>query len=321
MPDVSDFVAQSVHDRGAWSRIGLAIGLSIVTGAGVALIHILRDVDMSRVFGAVLATPASVIVPAACFVAASYATLTLYDLLSLRVLGIDRVPYRVAALASFCSYSIGHNLGATLLTAGAVRWRIYAPWSLSVADVAKIAFLTSLTFWLGNLTVLGCGMIVLPEAAGALDHLPPFANRLIGILCLLAIAGYLAWMWPQRRRIGGGAWGVTLPGPRLTLAQIAIGVLDLSAGGVALFVLLTAHSDVDFLPVLVIYAAATFIGVLSLAPGSLGVFEAAVLIAMPQLAKDDLLASLLIFRCLYFVVPMILAIAVMGLRELRSAVR
>ena len=65
------------------------------------------------------------------------------------------MPYRIAALASFTSYTIGHNLGATVFTGGAVRLRIYSAWGLGIVDIAKIAFVTGLTFWLGNAFILG----------------------------------------------------------------------------------------------------------------------------------------------------------------------
>jgi len=224
-------------------------------------------------------------------------------------------------MASFTSYSIGHNLGATVFTAGAVRWRIYSAWKLSVIDVAKMAFVTGLTFWLGNIVVLGVCMIVEPSAAAAVDHLPPAINRVIGIFGLAVICGYWLWLLPQPRCIGRGGWSVTLPNARLTLIQIGIGLLDLGAGGLALYTLLPAVPEVDFITVWVIYVTAILIGFLSHAPGSLGVFEVAVLIALPQFAKEDLLASLLIFRCLYFVLPLVLAVSLMAARELWVATR
>ena len=91
------------------------------------------------------------------------------------------MPYRVAALASFTSYTIGHNLGATVFTAGAIRFRIYSAWGLGIIDVAKIAFVTGLTFWLGNAFVLGFGMSCAPEAASAVNQLPPWINRAIAL--------------------------------------------------------------------------------------------------------------------------------------------
>lgn len=321
MPDVTSFIARSVQERGGWSRVGLVISLLIVAAAGAALFHILRDIDTTRVLDGIGSTPAWAVISAAGFVAASYVTLTFYDFFSLRTLGLTGVPYRVAALASFCSYSIGHNLGATVFTAGAVRWRIYGPWQLSIVHVAKMAFVTGLTFWLGNIVVLGFGMVLAPDAAGAVSQLPPWANQAIGGVGLVMIAAYGLWLLPRPRTVGRGTWAVTLPSAPLTLVQIGIGVLDLCAGGLAMFMLLPADPAVDFVTVLVIYVTATLIGFLSHAPGSLGVFEAAVLIAMPQFPKEDLVASLLIFRCLYFVLPLMLAVSVMAVRELRLAGR
>ena len=93
-------------------------------------------------------------------------------------------------------------------------------------------------------------------------------------------------------------------------------MLDLGVGGLAIYLLLPAEPAVDFITVLVIYVTATLLGFLSHAPGSLGVFEAAMLIALPQYSKEELLASLLIFRCLYFVLPLMLAVSMLAVREL-----
>lgn len=321
MPDVTSFIVRSVNERAGWNRIGFAISLLIVAAAAVALAYILRDIDLDRVFAAVGATPVRAIALSACFVAVGYITLTFYDYFSLHTIGFAHVPYRVAALASFTSYSIGHNLGATVFTAGAVRWRIYSPWCLSIVDVAKMAFVTGLTFWLGNIVVLGFGMLLHPDAAGAVDHLPNVVNQAIGACGLAIIASYVLWLIPRPRTLARGAWAVTLPNARLTLVQIGIGLLDLGAGGMALYMLLPSSPSIDFLTVLVIYVTAALIGFLSHAPGSLGVFEAAVLIALPQFSKEELVASLLIFRCLYFVLPLMLALALMAARELRLAAR
>src|SRR5438046_10314360 len=92
------------------------------------------------------------------FVAAGYLTLTLYDLFALRTIGRADIPYRIAALAGFTSYSVGHNVGASVLTGGAVRYRIYSNWGLTGVDVAKVCFVAGLTFWLGNAAVLGLGL-------------------------------------------------------------------------------------------------------------------------------------------------------------------
>jgi hypothetical protein len=67
---------------------------------------------------------------------------------------------------------------------------------------------------------------------------------------------------------------------------------------------------------LVVFVTAILLGFLSHAPGSLGVIEVAMLVGLPQFAKEELLASLLLFRFVYFVLPLSLAALLLGLREL-----
>src|SRR5204863_4129666 len=118
----------------------------------------LQNLNFGEVFTALKAYHERDVLFAAGFVAAGYITLTFYDLFALRTIGKGHVPYRVAALAGFTSYSIGHNVGASVFTGGAVRYRIYSAWGLTAIDVAKICFIAGLTFWLGNVAVLGLGI-------------------------------------------------------------------------------------------------------------------------------------------------------------------
>ena len=308
-------IARSVDSRIGWHRIGVALSLLIITIAFFTLFRLLRDVELEKVLTALHATPLRAVLVAGIFVAAGYVTLTFYDYFALRTIGRHEVPYRVAALASFTSYSIGHNLGATVFTGGAVRFRVYSPWGLSVVEIAKIAFVTGLTFWLGNAFILGLGMAYAPEVASAVNQLPPWVNRVIAIAGLATIIGYVLWLLPRPRVIGRNDWQVTLPNGPLTFVQIAIGVVDLSVGALAMYALLPAEPAVDFNIVLVAFVVATLLGFLSHAPGSLGVFDAAMLLALPQFDKNELLASLLLFRLLYFIFPFCLALCALSVRE------
>src|ERR1043166_7192608 len=183
---------------------------------------------------------------AGLFVAAGYFTLTFYDLFALRTIEAHHIPYRIAAHAGFTSYSVGHNIGASVFTGGAVRYRVYSAWGLTAIDVAKICFIAGLTFWLGNVTVLGLGIAFQPQAASAIDRLPVWFNRLLGIAALAILVGYVAWVWAKPRVIGRSDWVVTLPGGPLTLLQIVIGIVDLSCCALAMYVLLPDDAQFEF---------------------------------------------------------------------------
>ncbi len=298
-----------------WSRIGFALSLTIIAVAVVVLYHILRDLDADELLRALKATDWRTLIIAGLFVAAGYATLTFYDLFALRTIGRNEIPYRIAALAGFTSYAIGHNVGASVFSGGAVRYRIYSGCGLSVIEVTKICFVAGLTFWLGNATVLGLGVLDAPQAARALDRLPLSANRVIALVILALLAAYVAWVWVKPRVIGRDGWQVRLPGGPLTLVQIAIGIVDLGCCAAAMYMLVPDDPHVGFVTVAVIFVAATLLGFASHAPGGLGVFDAAMLVALWQFDKGDLLAGLLLFRLLYYIIPFVLALGLLATRE------
>jgi len=304
-------------ERIGWKRLGIAVSLLIIAFAISTLVHTLRGVDTGVVLTALTEIPRGRIGLAALCVVCAFCTLTFYDFFALRTIGKKHVPYRIAALSGFTSYSIGHNIGATVFTGGAIRFRIYSDYGLNAIDVAKICFLSGLTFWLGNLFVLGFGMALHPWAASAMDLLPPAMNRLIALGCLAGITTYLVWLMTgkQRRELGQNGWKVVLPSARLTLLQILIGVVDLGFCAMAMFLLMPLQPGIDFVSLAVVFILATLLGFASHAPGSLGVFDAAMLVALPEFSKEQLLATLLVFRVLYFVIPFGIAISIMGTRE------
>lgn len=310
-----------LRDRIGWNKLGFLASFAVLCLAGYTLYRMLRDIQPDRVVSAIAAIPASSIAISIAFVAAAYFTITFYDFFSLRTIGARHVPYRIAALSAFTSFSIGHNLGATVFTGGAIRFRIYSAWGLTLIDVAKIAFVTGLTFWLGNAFVLGLGMAIAPEAASALDQLPAWVNRTIGLAGLAVICGYLLWLAGGVRVVGAKSVSVTLPNAPLTFVQILIGVADLGLSAIGMYVLLPANPPAELLPFVVIFVLATLLGFLSHTPGALGVFDAAILIALTQYPKEELLATLLVWRAIYYILPFTLALMVMAAREIVIASR
>lgn len=300
-----------------WKRLGIAASLLIIALAITHLVRTLKGVDSAVIMVALTdISPYRIALAALCVVGA-FCTLTFYDFFALRTIGRNHVPYRIAALASFTSYTIGHNIGATVFTGGAIRFRIYSDYGLTAIDVAKICFLSGLTFWLGNLFVLGIGMTWHPWAAAGMDLLPDEMNRLIGIGCLAGIAAYFAWLktGTKRRELGQNGWKVVLPSARLTLLQVLIGVVDLGFCALAMYLLMPMEPYIDFVSLAVVFIMATLLGFASHAPGSIGVFDAAMLVALPQFGKEQLLATLVVFRILYFLIPFAISISIMGLRE------
>src|SRR5271154_2495425 len=296
-------------------KVGVAVSVTVIGIACYVLYHMLRNIDTFEVLEAIKSTEHRSIALAALFVAAGYFPLTFYDLFAVRAIGRSDIPYRVNALAAFASYSIGHNVGASVFTGGAVRYRIYSEWGLNAIDVAKICFLAGLTFWLGNAAVLGLGIAYHPEAAASIDQLPAWVNRLIAIGIIIGLVAYVVWVWIKPRRVGRGPWTVVLPGGPLTLLQIAIGIVDLGFCALAMYVLVPDEPNLGFVVVAVIFVSATLLGFASHSPGGLGVFDAAMLVGLWQMDREDLLAGMLLFRLLYYIAPFVISVILLTFRE------
>jgi hypothetical protein len=309
-------VAPTKSHRGG-SRLkglGIVVSIAIAAIAIFALTHTLKSIDTDEVFEVIGRTDASLIVVAAGLVIISYVSLTFYDLLALRTIGRTDIPYRVAALASFTSYPIAHGIGAVSLISPMIRYRIYSHNGLGAFDVANICFLTGLTFWLGNLTALGIGLFFAPDAISLVDFLSPNVNRWLAGALLLGVAGFLTWCWFPRN-IGTKRWPVRLPSGPLVLLQIVIGVFDLGAAALAMYVLIPAGPNIGIFPIMAVFIAATLLGFASHTPAGIGVFDATFLIGLGHDDKEPLIAALLMFRVMYHLLPFIIAAVLFGVVE------
>jgi hypothetical protein len=301
---------------GGSSRIkglgGAVVSVTIGTAAIFGLTHALRNVDYDQVFDVIRATDFSTIALALVLVTASYGSITLYDWLALHTMGRKDVPYRIAALASFTSYPIAHGIGAVALISPVIRYRIYSGNGVGAMGVANICFLTGLTFWLGNMTALGFSLLYEPTAISVIDHLSPGINRLLAAVLLCGVTAFLAWSWRHPRSLGRSRWLVRLPSGPLVLVQIVVGLLDLTAAALAMYVLIPSGLDIGLFRLLAVFIAATLLGFASHAPAGLGVFDATILVGLGSEDREQILAVLLMFRFLYHLLPLSIALMLFG---------
>ena len=139
---------------------------------------------------------------------------------------------------------------------------------------------------------------------------------MVAIGIILGLVGYVAWVWIKPRSVGRGPWSVVLPGGPLTLLQIAIGIVDLGFCALAMYMLVPDEPNLGFVVVAVIFVSATLLGFASHSPGGLGVFDAAMLVGLWQMDKEELLAGMLLFRLLYYYAPFLVSVIMLTLREI-----
>ena len=304
------FVAAIRRNRWMLRRVGVAASLMIVATSLTIFVRTVMRIDIAKFKAAFAATDGDQILMAFGFTALSYLALTGYDGLALRHLRV-KVPYRLTALASFASYAVSFTLGFPLVTGGAVRYWLYSPAGLSAGKIASLTIVAGVTFWLGMGLIVGVGFISSADAVAEIDHFPPLANQAIGFAVIGLLIVYLVWVGDMRRRRAPVFGTFKLPGPTLTIGQMALGVIDVCSASAALYVLLPHDVTITFPTFATVYSFAAMLGIASHSPGGLGVFEATMLQAVGG-DVDALLASLLLFRGIYYIVPFIAAMALLG---------
>jgi uncharacterized membrane protein YbhN (UPF0104 family) len=295
----------------------------------IALLLLRRELDgvgLDGLLASIYRYNASRVLLALALTAASFLTLGMFELLALRYVGkrAERIiPRRTALATSFVAHAYSQSIGLAILTGTAVRLRSYSRYGLDALDIARLSVFVTATATLGLLTTGGFAFLMTPgriTLMGASLSLAP-----LGILLLIPIVCYLAWgAFGSVDFQGRGRWRIRRPVLKVALQQIGISSLDWALAGTVLFVLVPRSLQISYGGLLAIYLVAQTAAVLSHVPGGVGVFEAVVMgllvvqadtpIAAPALAAS-VAASLLIYRIVYYLVPLVAAIALSTVAE------
>ncbi len=246
--------------------------------------------------------PPSQIAIAAFLIALNYGLLVAYDLLALRYIARS-LPLRRVILVSFSGFSLGNNLG-TFLAAAPIRFRFYSQWGFSPGQIVAMVAIIGLTFWSGLWFLGGMVLICVPVDLPADVNLP-VGTQTFGMLLLgLAITYSLVCMlWQKPWPIGD--LHLRPPRPGLMAVQASIAAVDLLISATALYLVLPGDSVVPFQLVLAAYLVAIAVAMMTQVPGGLGVLELILLTLLKGTVGDSVLASVLIFRVLYYWLPLL----------------
>ncbi|WP_257979343.1 bifunctional lysylphosphatidylglycerol flippase/synthetase MprF [Corallococcus exiguus] len=290
-----------------------ALPLLLLCVAAYVLHRELSHYRREDVSAGLAAVTASRILLALAVTVVNYAALTLYDVLALGHAG-HRIPYSRVGFTSFVGYAFGHNLGASLLSGGSVRYRLYSAWGLTALDVARVSAFNALTFWLGLAAVTGASLL-LEGGGGVLSLSTPVAHGVGAALGLLLVGYFVACATVRKPlRIRGLEW--TLPTPARALAQLVVSCGDWALAAAVLWVLLPPDS-VSLPSLTALFALAQLAGIASQVPAGLGVFETVMLSALtPRVPAPQVVGVLLVYRLVYYLLPFTVAVLLLAGHEL-----
>lgn len=299
---------------------GAAIGGLLVV-LGVLSFEALRGLSDELSYGAVVdamrATSGLDLLLAVLATGISFLALTGYDHSALRYVGA-RVPYRVVGQTAFIAYALSNSVGLGVLTGGAVRLRMYSAAGVAPERVAQAIVFSALAFGLGMGVAGAVAVLWSVDAIVPVVRIPAavLQGTAAGFLALMAGAIVFAWRRGTLRLPGGRS--VRAPSPALTMQQLLWSGIDIAATALVPWLLLPSGS-IDFPSFLGFFCAATVLGMVSHLPGGIGVFEAVMLLALGgRVSAGALAGALLLYRAIYFVLPLFLALGWLVSHELRK---
>ncbi len=250
---------------------------------------------------------------AVCWTAFSFLSLSLYDVFAVQSVAEGKVPLPVAGMAGASGYAVSNCLGFSYITGTAIRYRIYASLGLDLGRVAGVIATSWVAFWMGLVLILGLLLTFHPDGISQVLPISEITETGIGVLMLFGLASLFIWLARGGRKFSLAGFAFNLPGGRLAglLTLAAIG--DLFGASMTLYVLMPDDLGVGFPYFFTVYIAAIAVGILSHAPGGIGVFEATLIAGLGASGRSDIIAALLLYRVVYTFLPFAIACLSIGI--------
>lgn len=275
-----------------------------------------RAVDWGKVATSLAHFPLSSLLGASALTLLSLALYSCFDLLGRHNTGHTlRAP--TVMRVTFICYMFNLNLGS-LVGAVAMRYRLYARLGLDIGTITQVLYWSLLTNWVGYLLLAGVIFgFQTPTLAPGWDMGSTGLQRLGFALLAMALLYLLLCALFRQRRLT--LWGrdVSLPSFRLAALQLAMGAANwLLMGGVMFMALQQRIGFTTVVGVLLLAAVASFMAHI---PAGLGVLEAVFVVLLAHLMpRNEVLASVLVYRAIYYLAPLALAAVLYLVAEVQA---
>jgi phosphatidylglycerol lysyltransferase len=259
------------------------------------ILHILWNIPLRNLFLACVA---------AFF---GYVALSFYDYLALKYVG-RMVVWWKWVLAGMLGFAISNNAGHAVISGGSIRYRLYTRWRIKASEIVKMVGFSGFTYFLGSVSIVVAAYFLVPREAFGGEVMAGIGLNILVAFCLISLLLYFGGAIFYRERIRVFNLNFKLPTFGMAVKQALIGMTDSVLAGLVLYAILSAFVEIPFMTFISVFVIAQVVGVFSQVPGGIGVFESMFMLAMPELAGGSnaaLFASLIAFRIIYFLLPLI----------------
>jgi uncharacterized membrane protein YbhN (UPF0104 family) len=297
-----------------WAKRGFTLFFFIAVP--VMLFLLMKNLDWNEVTHALASYKLSTLALGFLVATGSYLTYCGFDVLARRYTEHKLSVAQIVPVTFVC-YAFNLNL-SSWVGGIALRYRLYSRLGLDVPTITRILSLSLITNWLGYMLLAGFvfagGFIDLPDGWKIGDT----TLQLIGCVLLVVCLGYfMACRFSRKRTFTIRKQQLVLPSLNQALRQALLGALNWGLMALLIYVLLPEKA---FYPaVLGILLISSIAGVIAHIPAGLGVLETVFITLMQhQFSKGQLLAALIGYRVIYFLIPLMLAVIVYLVLEKRA---
>ena len=299
-----------------WIRFKRVVTLAFFVLVAWLLVSQARTIEWGKVAIALADYPVTAVWGAVLLSAASFVLYSSFDLLGRYYTGHKLGKLTVMNI-TFVSYAFNLNLGA-LIGGVAFRYRLYSRLGIENSTITRITAFSMLTNWMGYLLLGGLVFAIQPPTPPADWGLTASGLRWIGFALLAVVAAYITLCAVSKKRtytVRGHA--LDLPSLRLAGLQLLMGAGNWLLMSGIIFILF--QHKIEFSAVVSVLLLAAIAGVITHIPAGLGVLEAVfVALLSHQMPTHEILASLVAYRLVYYIAPLLIAAVVYLVMECRA---
>jgi glycosyltransferase 2 family protein len=295
--------------RGLTALFFIAVAALLVTQA--------RTIEWGQVLASLQRYPLRTLAGALALAVLSFTLYSCFDLLGRRYTGHTLGTGSVMGV-TFISYAFNLNLGS-LVGGVAFRYRLYSRLGLRPGLITRIMTLSMLTNWMGYLLLGGLVFSLLPPTGMPANwKIDSVQLRYVGFALVAVAGGYLALCgFSRQRTLQWRGHAIELPSLPMAGLQLLMGAGNWLVMAGIVFVLL--QQRIEFSAVVGVLLLAAIAGVITHVPAGLGVLEAVfVALLSHQMPRHELLAALVAYRVIYYLLPLTLASALYFVMEARA---
>ncbi|MDB5869005.1 MAG: hypothetical protein JWP96_1337 [Polaromonas sp.] len=307
---------RKLTERAWWPWLKRGITIAFFGLVGYLLLSQARTIEWGQVLASLQNYPLTATWGAVALAAGSFLLYSCFDLLGRHYTG-HQLSTPTVMLLTFVSYAVNLNL-ASVVGGIAFRYRLYSRLGLKLGMITRIMSFSMLANWMGYLLLAGLVFSLQPPALPGSWKIDALQLRLIGLALLAVALGYLsACAFSRQRSFSLRGHDIELPSLRLAGLQLAMGAGNWLLMSGIVFILL--QHRIDFFSVASVLLLAAVAGVITHIPGNLGVLEAVfVALLSHRMPRHELLAGLVAYRVVYYLLPLLIASAVYLVMESRA---